>query len=162
MRVNSTQIRYSNSPPENLIKWDSSYFYANAMQNASFEFDFINHVYVFTKYVFKGINDSCSPYKWVVEGSLDHVNYKTLHVVNRSLCNENAFNKICYEEFQMSRVTKVRYVKVVNTGGECGGSWRYFGISSADFYGSIVISPIPNMNFYLMHCMYVLIFVITS
>ena len=162
LKVNSTPVRTTRDQPENLIKWDSSTFYADAMKNASFEFDFINHIYVFTKYIFKGINRSCSPYKWVVEGSMDHVNYRTMHVVDRALCNISVFSSFCYEVFRMSHVIKAKYVKVVNTGGECFGGCPYFGLTSADFFGSVVVPSIPNMNLLRVQFMYMIIIIIIS
>lgn len=119
LKINSTVQRGFPKPVaiENILKWDDSIYYTANIKNSSFEIDFINSSHIFTKYRLKGVTNSCAPYKWTVEGSEDHVNYKTLHIVNRSLCHSYNIENDWYEEFLMTRISKVRYIKVVNTGG---------------------------------------------
>ena len=143
LKVTSTELRPSYPAaisPKNLIKWDSSRFYTDNIKNSSFEFEFTRNTYVFTRYKLKGISTACSPYKWVVEGSLDHKKYATLAKVDRSLCNTRIISNECNETFPMTKKAKVKYIKVVNTGGECEGKNNYFGLTSADFFGDIYYS----------------------
>lgn len=148
LKVTSSPQRSYNETisPRHLIKWDSTKFYTVSIKNASFEFEFTRSKCVFTRYRFKGINTACSPYKWVVEGSIDHVNYITLDKIDRSLCNTTLFSSECYEEFPIKRKARVKYIKVVNTGGECKGSHLYFGLTSVDFYGNEYFSQKKPMN----------------
>ena len=136
LKVTSTNQRpYSETiTPQNLIKWDSSKFYTDAVKNASFEFEFTKKTYVFAQYKLKGISTACSPYKWVVEGSLDHEKYTTLAKVDRSLCSTQYISNECSEKFPMTKKARIKYIKVVSTGGECYGNYLYFGLTSVDFY----------------------------
>ena len=84
-----------------------------------------------------------SPYKWKVLGSIDNNSYTLLHSVNRSLCNvTQRFDSECVETFAMSNIKKVKYIKVINTNGECQGKSYYFGLHGVDFYGTGVQNTI--------------------
>ena len=121
---------------KNLINWSSGYYYA-AGPNAYFMFKFRRAPHVFSMYRLRGIYKSCAPFGWDVFGSMDNRRFKKLHSVDRALCNTSrGFNFDCNETFEMTSIKKVRYIKVVNTKGECSGENNFFGLTGVDFYGS--------------------------
>ena len=130
------RINYSSSP-KNLFYWNEGMYYSTNVDNANFTFEFKKHKYIFSNYSLKGVNNRCAPYKWVIEGSEDGVTYQNLSVINRSLCNTEWLKNIeCLNEtFSIDKPMLVKFIRFVNTGGECYGNSKFLGLSAIDFYG---------------------------
>ena len=142
--VESTPLRSgyaSELSKENLIYWNEKLFYTENTPNSYFMFEFKRSPYIFTKYRLRGIMNSCAPFCWNVLGSIDNVTFTTLHSVDRSLCRlANTIPGDCSETFSMTIIEKIRYIKVINTNGECNGAHMHFGLLGVDFYGSPIIN----------------------
>ena len=132
---------------KHLFNWNTGFYYSYNIRNANFTFEFKKNKYIFAQYKFKGIIGSCSPFKWNVDGSEDGINFYTLSHVNRSLCNAKSINENCVNEtFSINKPMIVKFIRVVNTEGECFGEYFFFGLSAVDFYGYKINKKMSCIN----------------
>ena len=142
LSINATEQRtgsfYSQFSTDCLIEWNNSYgYYSTNVTNASIEFNFLKQPIFIKKYRLLPIKGSCSPNGLTLEGSFDGIEYYTLDYADRICstirCTEkNEFRRDIHRNNKMY----FRYLKFVETEGECEGQYLYFGLNSVDFYVS--------------------------
>ena len=143
LSINATEVRndsykYANYYPNRLIEWNNSYgYYSQNIINASIEFFFIKQPILLRGYKLLSLIGACSPFGIAVEGSFDGVEYFTLDYIASLICIDSTCSQK-KEPKQMIKNNKqyFRYIKLVQTIGECNGLNQYFGLNSVDFYVS--------------------------
>ena len=64
----------------------------------------------------------------------DGVEFTEINSIDRALCNNRKITSDCNNEtFSTNKTMITKYIRVVNTGGECLGDLKYYGLSAVDF-----------------------------
>ena len=132
--------------PKFLVKWDGLGIYTINQPNSSFQFTFLLETAIITQYKILS-RVACSPSGLALEGSIDGVNYITLHLIEEPLCNAKRCETKTTKKYHINYNKPLKYIKMVQYKGECNSQLNYFGLLSIDFYGCF-----DKQCFFSCHC----------
>ena len=111
--------------------------YTEEKVNASVTFEFLHKTPSIKKYKVLSRGDGdCSPSGHILEGSMDGSHYDSIHLYPFDLCGEMKCMKKANITFNLERIYKYSYIRMVQYKGECNLQYNNFGLTSIDFYGT--------------------------